>query len=332
MGGQQTSQAEPHQHDHSHGVVDPVMFTHQRGLWAIRWSWYGLLATAALQLFVVSISGSVALLADTIHNLGDAGTAIPLWLAFRLAQRPPTKHFTYGYGRVEDLAGLSIVLIILASAILAGWTAIERLLHPQPISHLGAVMAASIIGFLGNEVVAWLRLRVGREIGSAALVADGHHARVDGLTSLAVLFGALGAKLGYPIADPLVGLLITVMILGIVWESSRPVFARLLDGVDPMVVDEIEGISRRTSGVEDVREIRVRWIGHRLHAEINLAVAPELSVLHGHDIADAVRHQILHDLSYLSSATIHVDPTTRSGEAHHRIVNHQHGALPTHSH
>ncbi len=332
MSAHHASDTTSHSHDHSHGVVDPSTFTHKRGLWAIRWSWYGLLATAGLQLFVVVLSGSVALLADTIHNFGDAGTAIPLWLAFRLGQRRATKHFTYGYGRVEDLAGLVVVVVMCASAVAAGWMAIQRLRHPQPVSHLGAITAASIIGFLGNEAVAWMRIRVGREIGSAAVVADGQHARADGVTSLAVLVGAAGVKLGYPVADPAVGLLISAGILGIVWQSSRSVFARLLDGVDPMVVDEIHEVTERTPGVQDVREIRVRWIGHRLHVEINLAVAPELSVLQGHEIADAARHEILHHLAYLSSATIHVDPMTKSGEAHHRIPQHQHGPLPKHSH
>jgi cation diffusion facilitator family transporter len=319
-------------HDHSHGVIDPVTFSNRRGLWAIRWSWYGLLATAGLQLIVVWLSGSVALLADTLHNFGDAATAIPLWLAFRVAQRRPNARFTYGYGRVEDLAGLIIIVIILASAVLAGWATLERLWHPQPIRAVSLVIFASIIGCLGNEAVARLRIRVGREISSAALVADGQHARADALTSLMVLIGAIGVMVGYPAADPLAGLVITVMILKIVWDSSKDVLARLLDGIDPAIVGEMRETTARVSGVRDVQEIRVRWIGHRLHGEINLAVAPELSVLRGHDIADAVRHRVLHQLPYLSSVTIHVDPATKSGEDHHHIANHQHGSLPTHAH
>src|SRR5262245_45757826 len=205
-----------HSHDHSHGVVDPSIATSDRGLWAIKWSFVGLAATAALQLVVVVISGSVGLLADTIHNFGDAATAIPLGVAFWFARRKPSARFTFGYGRVEDLAGVAIVLTILASAVIAGYESIQRLLHPQDISHLWAVIAASIVGFLGNEAVAIFRIRVGREINSVALIADGYHARVDGWTSLAVLFGAVGVWLGYPLADPIVGLLITAAIFGIV--------------------------------------------------------------------------------------------------------------------
>ena len=169
-------------HGHSHGIVDASITTSARGLWAIKWSFIGLAVTAAIQLVVVIMSNSVALLADTIHNLGDAATAIPLGIAFLFAKRPPTRRFTYGFGRVEDLAGLAIVLTIFASAVVAAYQAVNRLVHPQPVTHLGAIIVASIIGFAGNELVALFRIRVGREIGSAALIADGYHARTDGST------------------------------------------------------------------------------------------------------------------------------------------------------
>ena len=174
--------------------------------------------------------------------------------------------------------------------------------------------------------------RVQQRKPAAALVADGHHARVDGLTSLAVLFGAVGVWLGYPLADPLVGLLITSVILRIVWKSGKPIFTRLLDGVDPEVISEIKHAVNHTQGVCDVTEVRVRWLGHRLHAELNIAVSPELSVEEGHEIATEVRHQLLHHLRYLSTATIHIDPENASGEEHHRITEHEHDDLPTHSH
>ncbi len=182
-----------HEHEHqghSHGVIDPELAASQRGIWAIKWSCVGLLLTALLQVIVVLLSGSVALLADTIHNLGDAGTAIPLWIAFRLARLPANTRFSFGYGRVEDLAGGLIVFIILFSAIVAGYEAVDRIFHPQIIQYLWAVIAASLIGCVGNEAVAIFRIKIGKEIGSAALIADGYHARVDAWTSLAVLFGA----------------------------------------------------------------------------------------------------------------------------------------------
>ena len=221
-----------HSHDHAHGIVDSSIATNERGLWAIKWSFAGLAGTAVLQ-YRGLISGSVALLADTIHNFADAATAIPLAIAFWFARKQPSARFTFGYGRVEDLAGVTIVLTILASAIVAGYESIQRLLHPQEISHLWAVTAAAIVGFLGNEGVAILRIRVGREINSAALVADGYHARADGWTSLAVLFGGVGVWLGYPLADPIVGLIITAAIFAIVIQSAKSIFIRVLDGAEP---------------------------------------------------------------------------------------------------
>ena len=223
-----------HSHGHAHGIVDPSIATSDGGLWAIKWSFVGLAATAILQLVVVFISGSVALLAATIHNFGDAATAIPLAIAFWFARKKPSERFTFGYGRVEDLAGVAIVLTILASAVIAGYESIQRLLHRQEISHLWAVIGASIVGFIGNEGVAIFRIRVGREISSAALIADGYHARVDGWTSLAVFFGAVGVWLGYPLADPIIGLLITAAIFGIVIQSGKSIFFRMLDGAEPL--------------------------------------------------------------------------------------------------
>lgn len=319
-------------HVHTHGAVDPSILTTQRGIWAVKWSFIGLFATAVFQIVIVMFSGSVALLADTIHNGGDAATAIPLWIAFRLARRKPTKRFTYGYGRVEDLAGVAVVFTILFSAVVAGYQSIDRLFHPQIVQYLWAVVVASVIGFIGNEAVAQFRIKVGQEIGSAALVADGHHARVDGLTSLAVLFGAIGVWLGYPLADPVVGLLITAAILRIVWESGKSIFTRMLDGVDPEVIDEIRHAVNHTAGISDISEVRVRWLGHRLHAELNIAVSPEFSVEKGHEIAKEVRHRLLHQLRYLSNATIHIDPINASGDVYHRIDEHEHDDLPTHSH
>ena len=293
-----------HGHDHgrghTHGVIDPSIATTARGIWAVKWSFLILAVTSLVQLAVVVLSGSVALLADTIHNLGDAGTAIPLWLAFALARRPPSPRFTYGYGRVEDLAGVIIVGIILFSAIVAGWQAVERLLHPQPIVLLGWVAVAGVIGFLGNEAVAVFRIRVGRAIESAALVADGYHARVDGLTSLAVVLGAFGVWLGFPLADPVVGLAITVAILGIVWQSAKAVFTRLLDGVDPHIIAELRHAAEHVPGIAAIDGARARWVGHRLHAEADIVVDAELPVREAAMLAERLRAEAQHHLPALS--------------------------------
>src|ERR687897_104658 len=316
------------EHGHTHGAVDPTIATSERGIWAIKWSFVGLMATALLQLVVVLMSGSVALLSDTIHNFGDAATAVPLGIAFALTRLGVSRRFTFGYGRVEDLAGVLIVLIILFSAVVAGYQAVERIINPQPVGFVWAVAAASLVGFIGNEAVAVFRIRVGREIGSAALVADGYHARTDGWTSLAVLLGAIGVWLGYPLSDPIVGLLIAAAILVIVWQSGKAVFTRLLDGVEPEAIEEIRQTASRVPGVEDVSEVRARWLGHRLQAEVNVAVDPGLSVAEGHAIAREVNHRLMHDLRYLDMAVVHVDPAQESGEEHHRITAHSHDGLP----
>src|SRR5215207_2217600 len=319
-------------HGHTHGAVDPSIATSERGIRAVKWSFFVLFATAVVQIVVVVLSGSVGLLSDTIHNFGDAATAIPLWIAFALGRLGTSRRFPFGYGRVEDLAGVIVVLIILFSAVVAAYQAIERIIHPQPVGLLWAVALAGAIGFLGNEAVAVFRIRVGRQIGSAALVADGYHARTDGWTSLAVLAGAVGVWLGYPLADPIVGLLIAAAILVIVWQSGKVVFTRLLDGVAPEVIEEIRHAASHVPGVEDLSEVRARWLGHRLRAEVNVAVDPDLSVAEGHAIAREVNHRLMHKLGYLDMAVVHVDPVQEAGEEHHSIATHSHDGLPPHSH
>ena len=271
-------------------------------------------------------SGSVALLGDTLHNVADALTAIPLALAFLVGRRPPTRRYTYGFGRAEDLAGIVIVAFIAISAVSAGWAAIDRLLHPAPVSHLGAVAAAGVLGFLGNEAVAQLRIRVGRRIGSAALVADGLHARTDGFTSLAVLLGAGGVAIGWGWADPVVGLVITVAILVVLRDAAREVYRRLMDAVDPATLDAVEAALRATDGVRDLGQVRLRWIGHKLRAECEIIVDPQLSVVAAHRIAVAAEHRLIHDVPRLTSALVHADPEPLAGEDHHGdLAHHQAG-------
>ena len=291
-------------HGHTHGVIDATIATTTRGIWAIKWSFIILAITAALQVVLVVATGSVALFADTIHNIGDATTAIPLGIAFMLARRKPSKIFTYGYGRVEDLAGILIVLIILFSAVIAGYEAINRLIHPQPITQFVWVGVAGVIGFIGNEVVAVFRIRVGREIDSAALIADGYHARTDGLTSLAVVLGALGVWAGFPLADPIIGLIITVAILGIVWQSSRSVLTRMLDGVEPQVIEEIRHAAKHVPGLKGIINTQARWIGHRLHADVAIDVGSDVSLSEAKAIAASLHQELLGYLPALRTASI----------------------------
>ena len=316
-------------HAHTHGVIDPTIATTARGIWAIKWSFVILATTAVFQIVIVILSSSVALLADTIHNVGDAATAIPLWIAFMFARRKATDQFTYGLGRVEDLAGMTIVGLILFSALVAGYQTIDRLLHPQEIAYLGAVAAAGVIGFIGNEAVAVFRIRVGREIQSAALIADGYHARVDGLTSLAVVAGAIGVWLGFPLADPIVGGVITVLIFGIVWQSARAVFTRALDGVEPEFTALLRHTGEHVPGVRKVQNVRTRWLGHRMYAEADVVVDDSLLVREAAILLEKLHRQASKHLPALASLRLAlatgIDPEEQGRAERNPTPPHEHG-------
>jgi cation diffusion facilitator family transporter len=312
---------QPHSHD-SADSVDDALTASDDGIRAVRLSLLGLAITAVAQLAVAITSGSVAVLADTVHNFADASTAIPLWLAFWIGRRPPTTRYTYGFGRAEDLAGVFVVLMIVASAIVAFWESIHKLLDPTPIEHLGWVAAAGVFGFFGNELVAQYRIRVGQRIGSAALVADGYHARTDGLTSLAVLVGAVGVWLGFPRADPLVGLLITGAILLVLKDAALQMWRRLMDAVDPDLVAQATHAAEGADGVQQVSTVRARWIGHTIHAEALIVADCDLTLSEAHEIAEDARHRMLHAVPKLSTVTVHVDPCSHAGDDHHAAVAH----------
>jgi cation diffusion facilitator family transporter len=291
-------------HGHTHGVIDPSIAESKEGIRAVKWSFAILMGTALLQFAAVTATGSVALLADTIHNFADATTAIPLGVAFLLGRRTPTRTFTYGLGRVEDLAGLLIVLIILFSAIASAYEAITRLTDPQPIHYLPLVAAAGVIGLIGNAAAAFVRIRVGHRINSTALIADGYHAAADSLTSLAVVAGAVGVHLGWPLADPVIGLLITLIILGIVWQSARAVVTRLLDGVEPGIVLEIEHAAEHVPSLKRIPEIKARWLGHELHAEITIALDGSLSLVEAMEVSTSLQREMLAHVPVLSVAHV----------------------------
>ncbi|XAS66955.1 cation diffusion facilitator family transporter [Micrococcaceae bacterium Sec5.7] len=291
----------PHSHD-SADSIDEAMEASGQGIRAVKISLLGLGATSLFQLVIVLISGSVALLADTVHNFSDALTAVPLWIAFLLGRRAATRTYTYGFGRAEDLAGLFIVAMIALSAVVAAVESIRRFFEPQPVQNLGWVLAAGLVGFAGNELVAIYRIRIGRKIGSAALVADGIHARTDGFTSLAVVAGVVGIWLGFPLADPIVGLLISAAIAVLLWGTVRDIGRRLMDGVDPAFTD------RLTSLVEvlapEGSSSRLRWTGHRLHAEITITATPGMKLDNFADLAAGIERATRAALSNIASVTV----------------------------
>ena len=305
----------PHSHDPGQRV-DSALESTRDGIRAVWVSLLGLGLTALLELLVFLWSGSVALLGDALHNFADALTALPLSVAFVVGRRAATRRYTYGYGRAEDLAGIVIVLVIAASSVAAGYGAVRRLLHPAHVDHLWAVAAAGLIGFAGNELVARYRISTGRRIGSAALVADGLHARTDGFASLAVLVGAGGVALGWRWADPVVGLGITAAILFVLADAAREVYRRLMDAVDPALVDAVEDTLRGTARVTGVGSVRLRWIGHQLRAECEISVPADLTVAQGHDIAVDAEHRLLHAVPRLVAATVHADPQPGDGGPH----------------
>jgi cation diffusion facilitator family transporter len=301
-GHQDGAAARSHHHDHA---AIPETREGIRATWV---SLGGLALTAALQGVVVVFTGSVALLSDTIHNAADAFTAIPLWIAFVLGRRPRTRRFSHGYGRAEDLAGLAIIAVIAASAAVVAAESVGRLASPRTIDHAGWVIAAGVVGALGNEGVARYRIRAGRRLGSEALIADGQHARTDALTSLAVVAAGVGALAGAGWADPVAGLAVALLIVVMLVRTGARVLGRMLDAVDPHLAEHLEEAAASSPGVAAVTDLRVRWHGHRLDVVAAVAVDPALSVAAGHAIAQEVSHALMHALPYRVSALVHLDP------------------------
>lgn len=305
--------------NHGHRHVDTDVLSSERGIRALKVSIAGLLLTALFQAGIAIIGGSAGLLADTLHNFADMFTAVPLWIAFVLQRREANRRYTYGYNRAEDVAGAFILLMILFTAGIAAYESYVKLVSESVPHLLGWGMAAGLVGFLGNEIVAQYRIKVGEDIGSAALVADGQHARVDGLTSLAAFFGLLGVRLGFPAADPMAGFVITAAILWIVWDVGRSILGRLMDAIEPETVERVEHCAASIEGVAGVHDVRARWLGHELACELHIDVDGHLTVIEGHDVAEEVRHALLHEFDRLNDVIVHVDPL---GDEYHRKVAH----------
>lgn len=318
-------------HTHDHGDIIRSISPEDNNL-AIRTVWLALAAlgiTTVLQIIIFVASGSVALLADTVHNLGDALNSIPLLIAFYLARRPANRRYTYGYNRAEDVAGIFIVISIAFSAAYILWESVQKLINPQPLDNLGWVAAAAIIGFVGNETVALLQIRVGRRIASEAMIADGLHARTDGLTSLAVLIAAGGAALGFPIIDPIIGILIGITIVFITRDATIAIWHRLMDAVDPQLTRKAEQIIGEHPDVRNIHRLQLRWLGHDLYAEIVLELDSHLSLIESEAVLDHVRHHLYHDLPRLSKATLSALPWNPDQRIYSRESEHHRAAAET---
>lgn len=312
-------------HGHEHGRVDADLYGNRAGLRAVQISTAGMFVVAAIQFAIAGIGGSAGLFADALHNLGDVLTTVALWIAFVLSNRAANQRYTYGYYRTEDLAGIFIVLVIIASAVAGAWESIQKLTSGSAPTQLLWSMAAALVGVAGNEILAQYKISVGKRINSVPLVADGQHSRIDGLTSLAAFIGLVGVAFGLRIADPIAGLVITVVIMSVVYSTSRSVLQRLLDAVDPRVVPSIITTASEVPGVEEVNDVRARWIGHTLHVIMNIEVDPELTLVKAHAIAEEVRHRLFHSIRGLSEAIIHTDPHSHGEEAtdyHQRVAHH----------
>src|SRR2546428_161560 len=311
-----------HGHGHEHGRVDADLYGNQAGLRAVQISTAGMFLVAAIQFAIAFLGGSAGLFADALHNLGDVLTTVALWIAFVISRRAANQRYTYGYYRAEDLAGVFIVLVIIASAVAGAVESILKLTSGSVPTQLLLSMAAALVGVAGNELLAQYKISVGRRINSVPLIADGQHSRIDGLTSLAAFVGLIGVALGFRIADPIAGLVITVVILTVVYSTTRSVLQRLLDAVDSRVVPSIVSIASEVPGVEAVNDVRARWVGHTLHVAMNIEVDAELTLVKAHAIAEEGRHRLFHEIDGISEAIIHTDPASHHEDFHQLMAHH----------
>ena len=277
---------------------------------AIAVSAVGLAATGLIELLLAVATGSVGLLGDAIHNLSDVSTSAVVFLGFRLSRRPPTERYPYGLERAEDLAGIGIAVVIWASAAFAGFESVRKLIDHGHTSHVGAGIAGAVIGIVGNQVVAWYKLRTGRRIHSATLVADARHSWLDALSSAGALAGLIAVAAGQPWGDPVAGLAVTGFICHVGYEVTADVVRRLADGVDPEVITTAEAVAGSVPGVIHAHA-RARWTGRTLRVEIEGWVDPNLPVRG----ADALGRQVATALADRIPDVSSFTWTTRAGPA-----------------
>ncbi len=284
-----------------------------RAMRAIAVSSIGLLFTSTLELAVVVFSGSVALLADGLHNLGDVFTTVGVYFGFRTSRRAPTRRYPYGYGRAEDLAGILIVAAIWGSAVLAGLQSFEKLLSGRGTSHLTLGMLAAVIGIVGNQLVARYKMRVGRAIKSAPLIVDARHSRLDAIASFGALIGLIGVALGFRQADPIAGFAITALIVHIGIDATRDVVSRLMDVHDDELAGEVASIARAIPGVRGLGDLRVRWLGRQAEVRLVIHVPPTMPMTEAHELAHRVQDRLRTQLPDTREITVEPAPA-REGE------------------
>ena len=267
----------------------------------------GLAALAEISASLVS--GSASVLADGLHNAGDVLTSFILLFTFALVRRPATRRFSSGYGRLEDVATLLIILVIIVTAAVAAAESVLKLLYPPTYSNIPLSLGAALVGVVANLGVSQYKLNVGRGIGSESLAADGIHSRVDALVSAGAFVGIGLAGLGFRIADPIVGILITFAIVFVLAGTVKQLFYRMMDAVDPTIVDEITNAAKSVGGVLQVHDLRVRWVGRELVAVMHVAMNPKSTLEDAHALAMRVEAAVCHEVP-AARLEIHMDPGT----------------------
>ena len=252
----------------------------------------GLTLTSLLELIIALVSGSVALLADALHNLGDVFTTVGIYFGFRMSRRAASSRYPYGYGRAEDLAGVVVVAAIWVSAGIAFFQSYEKLISGRPTTELGFGMAAAVIGIVGNQIVARYKSRVGRQINSAPLIVDAKHSLLDSAASAGALVGLIGVALGVPQADPIAGFAIGLLIVHIGLDATKEVAERLMDANDEEVVTSVERAAAAVVGVERVHDVRARWLGREVEIRLAIELAPDLSLREANAISDQVERGV----------------------------------------
>lgn len=302
---------------HSHGAYD-----NRDAVRAVIISAVVLGAAAVVEILAAVVSGSASVLADGLHNSGDVLTTFVLLGAFALARRPATRRFPSGYGRIEDIATLIIVVVIVTTAAVAAVESVRKLIHPEAYTNIPFSLFAAAVGIVANLSVSEYKVRVGRGVGSTALEADGVHSRVDALVSAGAFAGIGLAGMGLRLADPVAGLVITLAILYILVGTLRKLVLRMMDAVDPDVIDELSAAAMKADGVLGVHDVRARWVGRELVVVMHVDADADLSLKDAHEIGVRVGHEVAHAVPE-ARVDVHMDPG---------IEAHEHTAHAPHHH